>query len=218
MLYPFIDEMALKLKVSFHPESRLIVPGPEVTSLDVQVDVYSASKKWINTYGYNKFRPPMKVVGGNILPDGSPLGRTYLLSNGWRIYLDHGITVTGNLYSENFVSPFLVAGGTQLAGYKFSNLVDVATSTQNVVTGDLSSLVVPTANANASALLDLVNGIETNVTLRHAMRLVLAALAGQLSGAGSETVHIRDVNNTKDRITATVDLNGNRTAVTVDAN
>ena len=53
-------------------------------------------------------------------------------------------------------------------------------------------------------------------TVQDAMRLMLAALAGKVSGAGTNTVRIRDINDTKDRITATVDSSGNRTALIVD--
>jgi hypothetical protein len=75
---------------------------------------------------------------------------------------------------------------------------------------------VPTANENADALLNRVDGIETDYTVREAMRLMLASLAGKLSGAATLSVTIRDVNDTKNRISATVDTNGNRTAVTLD--
>jgi hypothetical protein len=76
---------------------------------------------------------------------------------------------------------------------------------------------IPTAAANAAALMDLANGIETGITPRQALRLVLAASAGKLSGAATTTIVIRNVGDSKDRITATVDSSGNRSAVTVDA-
>jgi hypothetical protein len=76
---------------------------------------------------------------------------------------------------------------------------------------------VPTANQNADAYLDRADAIETGLTPRGAMRLNTAALAGKLSGAAGTTVTIRNVGDSKDRITATVDSNGNRTAVTTDA-
>ena len=75
---------------------------------------------------------------------------------------------------------------------------------------------VPTATENASALLDASNGVETGFTLRQALRLILAMAAGKLSGAATTTITIRSVNDTADRITATVDSNGNRTAVTTN--
>jgi hypothetical protein len=65
-------------------------------------------------------------------------------------------------------------------------------------------------------LLDLPNGVETNLTVREAMRLFAAVLAGRVSGAGTGTERFRDTNNTKDRVTSTVDTNGNRTNVTTD--
>jgi hypothetical protein len=76
---------------------------------------------------------------------------------------------------------------------------------------------IPTAAANAAALMDLANGIETSITPRQALRLMLAASAGKLSGAATTTIVIRNVGDSKDRITATVDSSGNRSAVTVDA-
>jgi hypothetical protein len=75
---------------------------------------------------------------------------------------------------------------------------------------------IPTAAVNAAALLDLANGIETSLTPRQALRLMTAALAGKLSGAATTTVTIRNVGDSKDRITATVDASGNRSAVTTD--
>lgn len=71
-------------------------------------------------------------------------------------------------------------------------------------------------NALADAILDRAAGVETGRTLRQSLRLMLASLAGKLSGAATTTVTIRDTNDTKDRILATVDSNGNRTATTYD--
>jgi hypothetical protein len=76
---------------------------------------------------------------------------------------------------------------------------------------------VPTAAENAAGLLDLAAGVETGLTLRQAMRLLAAASAGKLSGAATTTITIRNaVADDKDRITATVDSSGNRSAITVD--
>ena len=66
-------------------------------------------------------------------------------------------------------------------------------------------------------LLDVAAGVETNRTLRQALRLILAAICGKASGLATTTAVYRDTNDSKDRITATVDTSGNRTAVTLDA-
>jgi predicted nuclease of predicted toxin-antitoxin system len=59
--------------------------------------------------------------------------------------------------------------------------------------------------------------VDNNLSLIQSMRLVVAALAGKVSGAGGTTVTIRDTADTKNRIVATVDSDGNRTAITFDA-
>jgi len=73
-------------------------------------------------------------------------------------------------------------------------------------------------NAVATALLDLAAGVETGLTMRQALRIAIAVLAGKSSGwpAGGASEKFRDTNDSKDRVTATVDADGNRTAVTLD--
>lgn len=86
----------------------------------------------------------------------------------------------------------------------------------NLAAGAAMTLTAGERNSIATALLDLANGVETGVTLRQAHRTELAAAAGKLSGAATTTVKIRNQADDKDRITATVDADGNRTAVTLD--
>lgn len=94
------------------------------------------------------------------------------------------------------------------------NAYDPPTQTENLAahaTTDAAIAGVPVA------LLDLAAGVETGLTLRQAMRLLAAASAGKLSGAATTTIVIRNaVADSKDRITATVDADGNRSAITVD--
>lgn len=83
---------------------------------------------------------------------------------------------------------------------------------------DIAAANLSTLAANsAAALMDLANGVETGLTPRQALRLIVAALAGKLSGAATTSVVIRNaVADSKARITATVDADGNRTAITTD--
>jgi len=78
-----------------------------------------------------------------------------------------------------------------------------------------SGELLTTANVG-NAVLDALNGVEDDWTLRQALRIILSALGGKVSISGN-TVTFRDVNDTADRITATTDSNGQRTAVTLDA-
>ena len=58
--------------------------------------------------------------------------------------------------------------------------------------------------------------IETGVRFDEAMRAVIAQAAGRSTGGGTSNVNFRDLNNAKNRIAAVVDVNGNRTNVTLD--
>lgn len=96
-------------------------------------------------------------------------------------------------------------------------LVDNVNATISSRASQTSVDDVPTAAENAAAYLDLANGIETGLTPRQAQRLLVAAAAGKLSGAATTTIVIRNaVADSKDRITATVDADGNRSAITLD--
>lgn len=58
--------------------------------------------------------------------------------------------------------------------------------------------------------------VEGTITVRQAMRLLIGVLAGKSSGGGTATLKFRDSGDAKDRVTATVDADGNRTAMTLD--
>ncbi len=58
--------------------------------------------------------------------------------------------------------------------------------------------------------------IESTLSALHFMRLMGAVMFGQSSGGGSSTITFRDDADTKDRITATVTVDGDRTAVVKD--
>jgi len=82
--------------------------------------------------------------------------------------------------------------------------------------GSFAPAVTLEAAGFSSYLLDSED-IESGLTLRQALRLVAAATAGKISGGGTATVTIRNaVADGADRIVATVDTDGNRTAITYD--
>lgn len=55
--------------------------------------------------------------------------------------------------------------------------------------------------------------VDGTLTLRQAIMLIKAVLVGKSSGGGTDTINFRDHADTKNRVTATVDADGNRTAV-----
>lgn len=91
-------------------------------------------------------------------------------------------------------------------------LLDTGTDGVVVASGSKSGYALSVAGVDA--ILDDV--VEGTLTLRQIQRVMLAALAGKSSGGGTATILFKGDNGTTTRITATVDSNGNRTAITVD--
>jgi len=91
-----------------------------------------------------------------------------------------------------------------------------ATVSSRAATGDAMTLTTGERDAVAAALLDLANGVETGITTRQALRATLAALAGKVTGMDTNAPVFRAGDDSKDRITATTDANGNRSAVTLN--
>lgn len=58
--------------------------------------------------------------------------------------------------------------------------------------------------------------IEGSLTLTHVLRIILAAVAGKSNSHAAGTPRYRNQADDKDRISATTDADGNRTAVTLD--
>jgi hypothetical protein len=67
----------------------------------------------------------------------------------------------------------------------------------------------------ADAYLDRANAIETGITPRQAHRIEVAGAAGVVSGADTTTVLVKNPAGAKTRVTATVDADGNRSAITL---
>ena len=129
-----------------------------------------------------------------------------------------------------------LANQTTIAGYIDTEVAAIKAVTDNLPDGgaltslaaDVAAILADTGSdgvvlsaatqqAIADALLDRADAIETGWTLRQVLRILAAAIAGEISGADSTTMTIRDIADSKTRITATVDSSGNRSALTLDA-
>lgn len=112
-----------------------------------------------------------------------------------------------------------VGTNTDKSGYNVTSVgtgaIDSGSFTSDAI--DASALSSSAASEVANSLLDQPNGVEVGLTLRQAIRFISAALFGKVSGAEGTTVVFRNaVADDTNRITATVDSNGNRIAVTTD--
>lgn len=88
---------------------------------------------------------------------------------------------------------------TDKAGFTISGAITTLDGLQNISTTDI-----------------LASGDIDGFSIENSHKLLLTALAGKLAGAGTNTNTLRAADDSKARITATVDAVGNRTAITLD--
>jgi hypothetical protein len=75
----------------------------------------------------------------------------------------------------------------------------------------------PTGGGSSITVNDIFTGtIEGSINLQEALMLMLAFVAGEATGGGTATISFRNQADTLNRITYTVDEDGNRTAVTLN--
>lgn len=85
--------------------------------------------------------------------------------------------------------------------------------TLETLSDQLDTLPVDSELADAVADEVYDNDGTNDITFRQAVRLFLSALTGKSTGGGTTTLNFRDLADSKNRLTVTVDANGNRTAV-----
>lgn len=101
-------------KVAFDEINKIInvttVPVAGEVAIDVAIDLYSDGKEdWVANENLRKFNFPIRVTGGDPLPEDY-LGSTFFLASDWKIRpyeASHRMTVSGNFYAEDGSDPFV---------------------------------------------------------------------------------------------------------------
>lgn len=139
-------------KVIFDGILKQIIVSPGVTTLDIRADLYSAWVWWTSLRDNSKYQYAMRFTGLDVIPGGFT-GDSYFLINGWKLVLDlTKVKVSGILFSEDYTTAYFDVLLNPVYPATISALVNTVTITQNVVTGDISS--VPSATQNAAAILN----------------------------------------------------------------
>ena len=126
-------------------------------------------------------------------------------------YLDYNFVVEGN-----YVGKFYENGVAIISQIFRVNTISTQVASILDDTGT-NGVVVKATGLSADAVDEILDEVvEGTITLRQAMRLLLAGMAGKSTGGGTATLTFWDIADSKARITATVDADGNRTAVTRD--
>lgn len=122
---PFNQDLWLLYhKVTFDGVNRQIIINDGETDIRVGIDLYSDWKEWALQRDHLKFLPAMRAVGGDPTTGGNFLGSTFFTINNWTILVGNDLTVVGNLFSDDFVTPFVVENDTKLVTSEVSNLID----------------------------------------------------------------------------------------------
>lgn len=127
-----------------------------------------------------------------------------------------GLTGSGTLSADAAAKAFMsanivVTGGTLTAG-EVATAVWAAIAADNDVTGTMGEKL----NDAGSASNPWTEVIESGYTAAEILRLLAAVAAGKAAGGGTDTIVIRGLGDDKDRVTLTVDENGNRSAASLD--
>lgn len=199
--------------ITFDTDNLQIVLSTGTTTLNV-VDMYSRWKDWVATGDNAKYLKAFEIIGGDTI---DPTAGTYVpayvyMLNGWHILAqdaDHTLNVVGGiLLRQGGGDPFQDRAGRTVR-INYQQPVQAIT----VATG---ASAAPSAIENADALLDRINAVDTGLTPRQTLRLIAAILAGKVSGAGTGSETFRAFDDSKDRVTVTVDGSGNRSSITTD--
>ena len=119
--------------------------------------------------------------------------------------------VTGVLLTDTCTT------NTDMAGTNNAALATTALTDATWTDAKAAFLDASIAGLNDISVANIIAGItDGTLDLQEMMRIIVAATAGKSSGGGTVTLVFRDSADAKDRITATVDANGNRTAMTLD--
>lgn len=122
------------------------------------------------------------------------------------------VKVTLSAAEMNGDNILLVASDAVGAEWK-DVILTIPTSVNNL--DDLATLLAALNNVSVAQI--LAGTIEGSYDLQETLKLILSVSAGKSSGGGTTTVTFRDTADAINRIVATVDENGNRSAVTLNA-
>lgn len=131
-----------------------------------------------------------------------------------------GFTISGTKQTLDALNDITAASVWAVATRALTDKAgfSLAADQSGVTIGTVNSVGDKTGYALSATGIDAIidDVIEGTLTLRQAIRIYLAALGGKSTGGGTNTITFLDNAGSKARITATVDADGNRTAMTLD--
>ena len=174
------DLWQLYHKVTFDGENRKIIVNDGELDIDVKIDLYSDWKEWAQKRDHLKYLPAMRAVGGDPTVAGAKLGSTFFTINNWQIVISESTVFDGNLFSDDYDTPFITADGAKVARSQFSNLVDAV----NLNASDLITAGIATTtnidDQTTTLQTDITNQTSTLQTDISGISNEIAAVSGAL--------------------------------------
>ena len=123
----------------------------------------------------------------------------------------------GTAASLHIITDALINDQNDLSSAEIEAAVAAALAVYDPPTKDEMDIAIASVSVTVdnAAIADAVHDevVEGTVTLRQALRLFLSVMTGKSSGGGTTSITFRDISDTKNRLSVTVDSKGNRTAV-----
>jgi hypothetical protein len=151
-------------KVVFDGIYKIIYVSEGILTIDVQDDIYSAWKEWVQVSDNAKYIQALSAVGGDPITDTQFLGTTYFLENGWRLKpwdsdVPYILSIDGNIFTrEPGQSPVLPAINASTS-FNRSNLVDLLVA-EPIISGNLE---IGEVTVNANSVADIANNVWEEV-------------------------------------------------------
>lgn len=201
--------------VTWEASPRMIIVASPSVDISMQDLVDTVRKLEDTVRGMSELKL-LNASGKEALGGGVTVGITVELQNAVVEFAARGgpsyiqcIASGGNLVAVDdmgaAISPVGPTAFTQIVIAQSSSATGIITGS-GVTPGDVTDI--------KNAIFDEV--MENSETFAEQVRLMRAEAAGKVAVAGGTNVTFRDAADTKDRIDATVDENGQRTAVTTD--
>lgn len=181
----------------------LLSTGVNANGLEL---IPSGTGKAINALGQIAITPPVDTNGVVVTATGASIGvQVTVEATGTAVDLSSGDTEVA-IASSTGNAIGLFPAGTGKAVNALGQVLVAPTNTDD-------SALVLTPNGDGKSI-DAV--VEGSVGIVESLMLANAANAGKTNGMGTATAHLRDLEDTKNRVTASLDASGNRTSITLD--
>lgn len=189
-------------KVIAIPQSYLTNLGGGVYELDV--DQFRLDLKDLEDSETGMAFPSTHNHNTTVTLSGVTYSRTFEIINGYTVEFENGSYTVSCVGANHNIADVKVVNSVSLLIGNSSGLIQV-TSGSGVLPGDITDIT--------NAVWERI--IESTYTAEEVMRLLASVSVGKSSGHPTTPV-FRDIADTKDRVSGTVDLTGNRTSVTLD--